>query len=102
MHAVFYVRESKNPRSIVESHDAAGRRSLLRRVQGRRNMEAGGRQLPPQLLAYYLEARSVLSKDFILMMPPRFSDLPPALQVAVAYNKVREISTRRRHRRAAM
>ena len=26
---------------------------------------------------------------------PRFSDLPPALQVAVAYNKVREISTRR-------
>ena len=27
--------------------------------------------------------------------PLRFSDLPPALQVAVAYNKVREISTRR-------
>ena len=29
------------------------------------------------------------------MMPSRFSDLPQALQVAVAYNKVREISTRR-------
>ena len=49
----------------------AGRRSLLRRVHGCRNMEAGGggdNCLPPPIFwpIIILEARSVLSKDFIL------------------------------------